>query len=268
MRLIHSFCSSACSEEAFKQYMWYFALSCIYAKQNDFVMVLHCDKKTEDILKLAPYDEIITDIPPYAPSTENMYAQAKFIAMKHELLGSIHIDGDVFLKGKELPELLKFDDYDCIVQNVEYPENGWGYLWEESSEMFRFCPYPDWAKRKCESMYNCGIVGFNNQELKNIYFDTYWKMVNRYANNPIAVNGVPDIIIEQQFLKDLTDSKNYSVKTLLDFYHLEKAKEIGFQHSIGGSKDKNLDKVKSLIKEYDENLYNELVDIIETNNIN
>jgi hypothetical protein len=39
--------------------------------------------------------------------------------MKDEPLGTIHIDGDVFLKNPELKNILEFSNYDCIVQNIE-----------------------------------------------------------------------------------------------------------------------------------------------------
>ena len=32
--------------------------------------------------------------------------------------------------------------------------------------------YPEWAKRQCKYMYNCGVIGFNNEALKNEYFET------------------------------------------------------------------------------------------------
>ena len=65
-------------------------------------------------------------------------------------------------------------------------------------------------------MFNCGIIGFNNQDLKDLYYNTYWDMVNQYAKTGINIPSVPDLIIEQQFLKDITDFYGYKVKMPLD----------------------------------------------------
>ena len=263
MRLVHSFSSEYCTKEKFDLYMYYFALSCIYAKESGFEMVLHCDNKTESILRNAPYDEIITDIPHIDPELKAFYAMPKFYAMTNEDLGAIHIDGDVFIKSPELLDLMKFDNYDCIVQCVEKPERGWGYGWDTAKAMFRNCAYPEWAKRKCKAMCNCGIVGINNKELKDEYFNTYWKMLNQFKiKGESREFGIPDLIIEQQFLKDLTTRKDYSVKELIDFNNLEGAKKIGYQHVIGYNKEVNLDKVKLLVKKHNKDTYDKITHLL------
>lgn len=258
MNIVHSFSAANCSDKMFKIHMIYFILSCIYAKENGFNIRLHADKRTSNLLQIAPYDEIITDIPDVSPNKPRIYAWSKFYAMKNEDLGNIHIDGDVFLKDKKLIDLLDFSDYDCIVQNIEEPKNNWGFLWKESTECFKNCKYPYFANRECKSMYNCGIIGINNQELKDIYFDTYENMCQQYNINGIDCNSVPDIIIEQQFLKDLIDFKNYNVKTILDFDNLSMADSIGYQHVIGCSKEPNLNTVIKLIKKHNTTVFNDV----------
>jgi hypothetical protein len=265
MRIIHSFVSEKCSEDKFKIQMCYFILSCLYAKENGFYIVLHCDNKTADFLSIAPYDEIITDLEGIKwPANDKIFAWGKFEAMKNEPLGAIHIDGDVFLKSPKLKELLKFDKYDCIVQNLEIPGVYYGvsnhYQWDYNSQCFKDCIYPLWAKRECRSMYNCGIIGFNNQDLKDEYFKTYHNMVNQYNNTGINIISVPDLIIEQQFLKDLTDYKKYKVKTLLNHKDVySHADDIGYQHVLGQIKPKVLDKVLLLIKKHNIEIYNKLM---------
>lgn len=264
MRLVHSFASQKCSEENFKMHMCYFILSCLYAKNSGFEIVLYCDKKTEDFLKIAPYDEIHPILEGIEwPANGRIYAWSKFFAMANEPLGSIHIDGDVFLKDPKLLEKLNFDNYDCIVQSLETPfvygadsRN----CWEECRKCFDSCEYPIWAKRLCNEMYNCGIVGINNQELKDEYFKTYWLMLERYNKTGIDIDSVPDIIIEQQFLKDLTDYKRYKVKKLLRTYEFQQdAINLGYQHLIGLSKMENLDRILKLIKKKDKNIYKKIM---------
>jgi hypothetical protein len=76
--------------------------------------------------------------------------------------------------------------------------------------------------------------------------------------NGIDCNSVPDIIIEQQFLKDLIDFKNYNVKTILDFDNLSMADSIGYQHVIGCSKEPNLNTVIKLIKKHNPTVFNDV----------
>ena len=66
-----------------------------------------------------------------------------------------------------LHNLMSFDEYDVIVQSVETPPL-YGYGWKESTSTFVNCEYPEWAPRECTKMYNCGVVGINNENLKRI----------------------------------------------------------------------------------------------------
>ena len=86
-------------------------------------------------------------------------------------------------------------------------------------------------------------------------------MVEQYRQKGIDFHSVPDLIIEQQFLKDLTDYRKCNVKRVLDFNDLTgSASRIGYQHVIGGAKQECLDKALNLIKCYDINTYNKLME--------
>ena len=276
LRLVHSFVSRNCDDKNLFIHLSYFILSCIYAKKAGFEIALHCDNRTMDILKIAPYDEIINDLENVpSPANKTIYAWSKFKAMENEPLGTIHIDGDVFLKSEGLKDILNFNEYDCIVQSIEHYNtfnNNSKHLflkniWEKNTALFMQCKYPVWANRKCESMFNCGVVVFNNQELKNEYFNTYWKMLDLYNKTGLMVyNTTPDIIIEQQFLKDLVEHNKYKVKFVLPYCDsfdelCNNANHINYQHVIGGSKKENIEKVLLLIKKHDEHVYNELMNI-------
>ena len=111
-------------------------------------------------------------------------------------------------------------------------------------------------------MYNCGIIGFNNQKLKDEYFDTYWNMIEQYKTKGKHMKYcIPDIIIEQQFLKDITDYYSSKGKILLHNEHLDAGK-IGYQHVQGTIKPMFLDTIKKLVKKHNSNIYNVLIDIL------
>lgn len=273
MRIVHSFTSVNCNDDNLFLHLTYFILSCIYAKESGFEIAVHCDERSKEILKIAPYDEIITDLEGVMPPANNcIYAWGKFEAMKNEPLGTIHIDGDVFLKSKGLQKVLDFTEYDCIVQSVEHKNTYRGsseYVWNQNAVLFSACEYPNWAKRTCDSMYNCGVVGFNNQELKDEYFKTYKIMLERYNDTGFCVsNSTPDIIIEQQFLKDLVEHHNYKVKFVLPYCDCfdtlcTEANHAHYQHVIGHAKKPNLERTLLIIKKHNPDIYEKLLCIRE-----
>jgi hypothetical protein len=148
------------------------------------------------------------------PLSGTLYAAPKLKTLEKYPLGTIHIDGDVFLKRPSLVNELDFSTHDAIVQSIERPPlYGWG--WAGSASALKNCEYPEWAPRECKAMFNNGILGFNNQELKDEYLQTYWNMYEQFKTKGIHF-GVPDIIIEQQFLFELCKTKGYDVKCLID----------------------------------------------------
>ena len=260
MQLVHSFSSKGCKIENLFYHCVTFVLSCLYAKKNGFKINLHCDKLTNKYFSVAPYDKIYVDLDDVEKPHKRIYAHSKFYTMEKYPLGTIHIDGDVILMYPVLKELLNFDDYDVIVQCLETKENWNGAgLYELSTEALKNCKYPEWAPRECDSMYNCGVVGINNPELKKEYFETYFKMLEEFKKNGIDMQSVPDIIIEQKFLMDLCKDRGYKVKFLLREDKLnENATEIGYQHLIGSSKERLHKQCLKLIYKLDPDVYNNM----------
>ena len=258
MQLVHSFSAKGCSVENLFYHTITFVLSCLYAKHNDFNINLHCDKMANEYFSIAPYNNVYIDLEDLEKPHNRIYAHSKFHVMEKYPLGVIHIDGDVILMYPILKELLNFDDYDVIVQCKETKEiwNGGG-LYELSTEALKNCEYPEWAPRECDSMYNCGVVGINNENLKREYFDTYYLMLERFKKDGIDMHSVPDIIIEQKFLMDLCNKRGYKVKFLLE--NEEKLKEdankIGYQHLLGSSKKQLHKQCLKLIYKIDKNVY-------------
>ena len=258
IQLVHSFYTKHLNETNFFLQAICFVLSCIYAKKSGFSINLHTDAKGYEYLNMCPYDNIYVDLDNVDLPAPKLYAAVKFKVMEKYPLGTIHIDGDVLLKTPKLLQSLEFDNYDVIVQSFEAPPlYGWG--WDESASVWNNCDYPVWANRQCKIMYNCGVIGFNNAEIKQEYFNTYWYMYNQYLKKGIVKPSVPDLVIEQQFLYDLCLNKNYKVKELIDGSCPSKsANEIGYQHLIGETKSKEYIKIIDNIKKLDINIYNKL----------
>lgn len=270
MRIIHSFIKYPhLTHLKYVANIACYILSCLYIKRHEgFQAILYADKETIQTMKSigASYDEY-HEISSINYPHSNIYAYPKFLAMQHEPLGSIHIDGDVFIWGEPLKNILQFNNYDVICQNIETYNNmrakiSWDVAQCECSNM----NYPSFAKRECQSMINCGIIGINNQILKDNYFKIYWEMLEQYKTKYKQCKGVPDIIFEQQFLLDYCNHNNYRIKTVLDEDNLFlSAKDIGYLHLIGDSKYKykNIKKVIDRIKREDIVVFNNLKEFVK-----
>lgn len=259
MKLIHSFSTKTCPTERLKVHIYCFVLSCLYAKQSGFEIVLHTDKRGAELLSIAPYDKIITDLEYCNIPNKKIFAWAKYEALKDEDANAIHIDGDVFLKKETMKEILSFDDCDVIVQQVEIDGMyNWGG-WENSTIAFARCEYPTFLPRNCSIMYNCGVVGFKDKKVRDEYISYYNDLISQYNKIGVYLDSVPDLVAEQQLLYYFAKHKNLKVKEILNYKDIQgSAKDIGYQHLLGDSKFRNFDKIKQMINILDNNIYNKL----------
>lgn len=255
-RLVHSFYTGHCSEEQLEALVWTYALSALYAHRSGFEIVLHTDELGAKILRHAPYDKIVCSIGE-PPADGRLFAWPKFHAMASEPEGSIHIDGDVFLKKETLQDLLTFDDCDIIVQSVEKQGEPPYYApWTNEMYAFRDVEYPQWMNRQLLKMYNCGVVGFKDKNTMHEYHSHYWHLIEQFCMKGRTVECVPDLVAEQQLLYEFARHKGLKVKTLLSpSVTKEEANTLGYQHLLGGSKYKNLDKTKAVMKSLDIDLF-------------
>lgn len=257
--------------------IWCFASSVAYAKRNGECINLYADEHGCELLSFLPYDNIyLLDIPKEFPV--EFWAAGKFFALANMELGDIHIDGDVFLKNPELMDIIHdgLAQSDLIVQSVE---NEWTY----DNEYYVNClnvirdnniilpNNPDYYS----PAWNCGLVGFNNQELKDKYIIHYFESVYSIVSCPTAYNQIKtsrdtwmDLLLEQQHLYYL--SKDYRVYNLLgkgkEAY--QKSKEIGYQHLLGTDKWEQLDKIQKQLYYLDREIYYSAIKKIYSSFIN
>lgn len=265
MVIVHSFSSIRCSKENLPVHIFTFTLSALYAKRSGFDIVLHTDEMGKHFLQHAPYDKIIVDIPT-PPSDHRVFAWCKFVAMSNEDINAIHIDGDVFLKSPNLKDKLSFDDCDVICQNLEkigvfpYQDS----CWDKESYAWRNCYFPEWMPRKFNKMYNVGIIGFKDKVTRDEYHSLYNKMMKDFEKNGRKNECVPELVSEQKLLYDFANHKKLKVKCLLDYQNLmSSANANGYQHLLGASKYKCIDKTKSTLKKLDKDLYDKTVDVLQ-----
>lgn len=249
--------------------IWYYTLSAAYLKRLEQEIVLHTDNFGKECLSHIPYDNI------YLTIEENiskdtcpiMWACSKFYALKNEPLGSLHIDGDVFIKSRKCLNLINAGPYDLFVQgkeNIElWEEQVPDIIYEDNEKWLQHLTFPEGVKEHGARAYNTGVIAFDNQELKNKFIDSYFFMYNQVINDEILIKQweenkdiCPDLVIEQRFLYDLAEG--YKTRYLLDYSrkHVNQdANEIGFQHVIGKKKYREVDICKRVLKHINEDLY-------------
>jgi hypothetical protein len=237
-----------------------YGLSAILCKKHGYYIKLYCDdvfyKYIKDTGIELLYDDIDLSVNDYPMPPKHIFADIKFRVMEKQDIGTIHMDGDVFLFSPDILDNIINEDFDVLIQNRETLYNTSGTYWASSANSLCKCEIPQWAKRECKEMYNCGVICIKNEKLKKEYFDTYWKMYNEYDLKGVKEYTIPDIIFEQQYLLDLCEEYNYSVKEILPIDDFQSyAKEIGYSHLMGHAKYKHIEKVLKVIYKYDKEIY-------------
>lgn len=252
------------TQQQIESTIWCYASSVAYARRNGECINLYTDHFGRELLGFLPYNRIYNLGMPDNYPTE-FWAAGKFFALEQMQLGDIHIDGDVFLKTPELMDMIhgSLAESDLIVQSLE---NEWTY----DNEYYINClnvirdnnitlpNNPDYYS----PAWNCGLVGFNNDELKHKYIQHYAYSVEAIISSESAMKQIRsnnetwmDLLIEQQHLYYL--SKDYVVCNLLgsgdEAY--ENSRELGYQHLLGTDKWEQLDQIKKQLYYLDREIY-------------
>lgn len=239
--------------------IWIAALSAVYAKRNNIPLIMHTDDFGKQLLQHLPYSEIkltLNKIPKDTPIGQ--WAVGKFYALREQDLGDIHIDYDVFIKSKQLYDYMMSTKCDCLVQSFEHAGSYYDiikpYLKDLDLNVELNLPYA----------YNCGVVGFKNQELKQKYMDDYFQFYEIVKQHPeinkhINTNDwTLELIIEQQNLYKLCTA--YKPECLFHSQHDPKIKY--YEHLIGRGKYDKIDEVKEILKRLDPEIYNKTEEIV------
>lgn len=126
--------------------------------------------------------------------------------------------------------------------------------------------------------FNVGVIGFFNEELKNLYIQNYqnlalslskYKYLHLIDSNKHEFN-VPDWVLEQQLICNLTEDNSIRFVLPVDSLDFIKdrdliAKEIGYTHLLGSSKYRNdiVEKIKNKLKEMDYDCFNKISENIK-----
>lgn len=239
--------------------LWYFALSCAYAKRSGADIVLHTDTLGKLLFGHLPYDKIYTTLDDIK-APPRFWAAGKFYSLEKETLDSIHIDGDVFIKSPKLVERMFNSNSDLLVQYEE--------PWVDTVTRDRLRKHFSMDYFDHKQMYNTGVLGIFNQELKNEILATYFKSIEKGRRLPDYLLGdsnfTPDLVCEQQMIAH--KSQGYEVDFILkNVYNCTKeANKIGYQHVLSSAKYAQIDICKNTLKKIDNKLYLNTLKICQT----
>lgn len=256
------------------QLLYIAGLSLTYAHKNGYKINMHTDSYGYELLKNFGYDNLyktLDEIPDTVPI--ELFAAGKFYAMKAEgITGKIHIDFDVFIKKPHLLDRFYEDKtIDVIAQQEENYEESFQFYGDIINTM-HIIGYPSTTRPNWKGIINVGVIGFNNEELANKYFNNYFNALNMYNQNDFNkykgenrnLNLSFDFILEQTNLSYY--SLGYNVYILVPSNNPSiVADQIGYQHLQGGIKWKRNSQIiiKQLLEDFSPKLYIMITNIIK-----
>lgn len=269
LRIFHTLWTKPLKEERTPVTLLCYAISFHYAKQMGAEVVLHTDTLGAKMLSFLPYDEVFIDLDNIPDCITRFWAYGKLYATKQEPLGSVHIDGDVFLKNPMLAEYFSAD-HDLLTQSEEGDDWRTDYTYELSQAAIGIDDLPNGVSLFYPKSYNCGVVQINNADLKKKYLNTYFKAVELSLADPTYEGRVkkiidrfgdkgsiiPDIITEQQFLHEI--AQDYKTQTILNGNIRMDALTKGYTHLCTAAKYEMQNEIEKMLGELDQALLNKV----------
>ena len=252
--------------------VYIFALSLTYLKKLGCTVNLHTDSLGANLLSGIGYDNVyLTANKLPKDVSPKIFAYIKSMALQNEPIGTVHIDGDVFIKTEECLDRIFNHDCDCVFQSCETYQP-----WVTSSRSFMipFLSELFLSTGKRLHIYdydfNVGVIGFFNEALKNLYIQNYQALalsLSKYkylylVNSEDGHFSIPDLVLEQQLIVNLTECSKVRFVLPVDSMGYIKdrnqiAKEIGYTHLLTDVKYQpdNVEKVKNKLKEIDSDCF-------------
>lgn len=270
MRFMHSFSTRPLSIDLYGYgalrrmagNIWYFSLSLAYLRRLGVETVLHTDTLGAALLGHLPYDEILLTLDNVPGDIHpRFWAAGKIWALAAEPAGTIHIDGDVFIKSDKALCRMESEPWDFLAQHYESSE--W---YEKENVVFdRDVEYiGSLGIRPHENgAYNTGIIAFGSQMLRDRFCHAYKLAAMHYsavARDLLDSDNMltPDVIIEQRHALQLCRGCGAKVALMLpeEKALTKQANAIGYQHVVTSRKFDDLDKCRAALQKIDTDIYN------------
>lgn len=232
-----------------KETIYMTALSVLYSHLWYEDIELYVDETAYKYLYMLPCKVTLINIDKH----KELWMKSKIHAMAQQNKPFVHIDTDVFITKK-----IDFNFKNCLLERKEGT-----YKYHYKNQVAFFSKYTSHLEHWHTDLgysFSCGILGFNNMELKNEFINAYYALEdifirNRSSYQPLKERGYePCIVIEQYNLASLLNSKNIKPNLLIKGTTLEKqseaAKSMGYNHLFGIAKYR-----KSIAEEIEHQLY-------------
>lgn len=258
VRIFHTLWTKPLRKERIPVTLLCYAISFHYAKRLGAEVVLHTDSFGAELLAFLPYDEVYIDLDTIPHNITRFWAYGKLSATSREPLGSVHIDGDVFLKNPALVAYFRTDN-DLLTQSEEGEQWRTDYTYELSQAAINIEQLPNNVNLYYPQSYNCGVVQFNNEALKKRYLDTYFRTVEMsladksYTNRAKKIQErfgkkgsiIPDVVAEQQFLHEL--AQGYKTGVILEGDVQQDGVVKGYTHLCTTAKYEMQDEIEQML---------------------
>lgn len=252
------------NKEKLEVNIYLYALSLAYLKKLGCTVNLHTDLLGSRLLNGLEYNNIYLTAEELPKSIDpKIFAYIKSMALQREPIGTIHIDGDVLIKKEECLNKIFNHNCDCVLQSCETFID-----WEQDARSFMI-PFlsenllSTGKKLDIKSYdYNVGVIGFFNESLRDLYIQNYQKLASELSkyeylhlvNHNEGHLGVPDFVLEQQLIVNLTEENTVHFVLPVDSLSYVNdrnaiAKEIGYAHILGSTKyePNNVNKIKQAL---------------------
>lgn len=277
MKVIHSFWSKAYfngrwgAESKIAYDIYNFALSSHLANKHFKNTDLVTDETGASLLEGLPYKSITTDLEDISHIDPRFWTAGKVHSMRIQQEPCLHIDGDVFFMNSKCKKRLG-GKWDVAVQMREIGNHFYNTYPAVFENIRKVHPSID-DINVFNFVYNLGIIGFQNLDLKDEYTFEYFDLLYLLELNGVEFPSEkdPNIVVEQSLLTTMSQYKNVHVKELITLDDMKRydlfgaAEKIGFVHLWGNSKYQNeyFKKVKSRLKAENPKLYKEVKNKIE-----
>ena len=258
------------NKQKFSDLMFMCALSLEYAHRSGYKVHMHTDSVGYKLLRKFGYDRLYKTLDKIPDTVHtDFFAAGKFYAMKAEgMVGKIHIDVDVMLKKQGVLDKFYTDKRIDVIHQMEEDMS----IIHHEDKIFHahVLGYPPTTRPNWQGSFNTGIVGFNNQELANAYFNNYFEALEMYDTKTLDAYKAQgnydsiffDFLFEQITLSFL--SRNYNAYALLPTkMPSEVADAIGYLHLQGSAKwsAQTMNWIREKLKKFNRPLYN-MADVV------
>ncbi|REG99099.1 DUF6734 family protein [Flavobacterium aquicola] len=168
-----------------------------------------------------------------------LWMKSKIHAINKQIKPFVHLDTDIFIKKK-----IHFNFNKVIVERSD--DEYYGHYKNQLPFFNQYTQHLDYWHEDVGNCFNCGILGFNDLEIRNQFVNAYYELEAIYIKNresylPYKRQGYePCVVIEQYMLASFLKHKGVIPNLLLYQQNMidqsNHADKIGYSHIYGKKK--------------------------------